>query len=149
MDRMNIMKILLITFGVLFGSLSVQAQQAVTWQTLAKVTYEYIQNFDQNLWYGAPTFSEEVKALDGKQISIKGYVLPSDAAENSYILSAFPFSSCYFCGGAGPESVIELRLKKRKSAYKLDQVVTFTGRLVLNDRELEMNYILEEAEEAE
>ena len=149
MDKKHYLKILVIAFGMIAGSGEIHAQQGVNWELLAKVTYEYIQNFDQNLWYGAPTFSEEVKALDGKLISIKGYVLPADAAENSYILSAFPFSSCYFCGGAGPESVIELRLKKRKSTYKLDQVVTFTGRLVLNDRELEMNYILEEAEEVE
>ncbi|MDX2245647.1 MAG: DUF3299 domain-containing protein [Bacteroidia bacterium] len=126
--------------------ISLAAQQKISWETLAKVNYEYIQKVDQNLWFGKPSFPPEIKTLEGKTIRITGHVLPSDASENSYILSAFPFSSCFFCGGAGPESVVELRLKKKKEKYKLDQVVTFTGILRLNDREMELTYILEEAE---
>ena len=64
---------------------------------------------------------------------------------DTYILSANPFSSCFYCGGAGQESVMELRLKKKKAKFELDQIVTFAGRLRLNDQEMELNYILEEA----
>lgn len=126
--------------------LSLAAQPKVTWETLAKVNYEFIRKEGAALWFGKANFPPEIQTLEGKQIRITGHVLPADANENSYILSAFPFSSCFFCGGAGPESVVELRLKKRREKYKLDQVVTFTGVLRLNDREMELNYILEEAE---
>lgn len=140
--------IYIVLFIIISGMNSLWGQTKVNWEILANVTYDYIQNQDQNLWYGKPNFSEEIQALDGKQIMITGYILPSDASTNTYVLSAFPFSSCFFCGGAGPESIIELNLQKRKEKFKQDQVVTFVGTLRLNARELEMNYILEEAEVA-
>ncbi|MEM7660041.1 MAG: DUF3299 domain-containing protein, partial [Bacteroidota bacterium] len=77
---------------------------------------------------------------------IKGYMLPIDLEGNAYYLSAYPFSSCFFCGGAGQESVMELRLKKAKQSFQQDEFVTLRGRLRLNNRELELNYILEEVE---
>ena len=129
----------------LISCTSLYAQQKVDWKTLAGVTFSYIQNFEQNMWYGEPTYSDTVKQLDGKEIAIRGYVLPTDIESNTYILSANPFSSCFYCGGAGQESVMELRLKKKKAKFELDQIVTFAGRLRLNDQEMELNYILEEA----
>ncbi|MEO0470500.1 MAG: DUF3299 domain-containing protein [Bacteroidota bacterium] len=124
---------------------SLRAQTKIDWQTLAGVTFSYIHNFEQNMWYGQPSYSEDIKALNGQEIIIKGYVLPTDIESNTYILSANPFSSCFFCGGAGQESVMELRLKKKKAKFELDEVRTFAGKLRLNDQEMELNYILEEA----
>jgi hypothetical protein len=118
----------------------------ISWDTLANISYEYIQNFEQNFWYGEATFSEEVKALDGEMVEIQGYILQVDLEGNSYYLSAYPFSSCFFCGGAGQESVMELRLKNAKQSFTQDELVKLRGRLRLNNRELELNYILEEAE---
>ena len=127
-------------------NLSAFAQKKIEWSVLEQVEFDYIQNFDQNFWYGKPTYGEEVKELEGQEIIIKGYVLPMDITGETYVLSAFPFSSCFFCGGAGQESVIELRLKKKKLKFQTDDVVTFKGTLLLNDQELELNYILENAE---
>lgn len=121
------------------------AQTKVAWSTLKGVDYSYVQNMDQNFWYGEPTYSERVKALEGKTIQIEGYVLPLDVSGDNYVLSAFPFSSCFFCGGAGQESVMELRLADPEATFKQDDYRTFVGTLRLNYRELELNYILEEA----
>ena len=121
------------------------SQKTVEWDLLAGVTYSYIQNYDQNFWYGLPTFSKEIKELDGKQIQIKGYIIPGDVSGENFYLSAFPFSECFFCGGAGQESVMELRFKGKKQKFNVDDVVTLTGILRLNAKELELNYILEEA----
>ena len=123
-------------------------QQAtpINWELLSDIQYDYIQNFEQNFWYGEATFGEKVKALEGQLIEIKGYMLTVDVEGNAFYLSAYPFSSCFFCGGAGQESVMELRLKKAKQRFEQDEFVTLRGRLRLNDRELELNYILEEAE---
>lgn len=132
--------------GLLLGPLSLAAQQPITWDDLADVKFSYVQNFDQNFWYGTPDFGPKVQALAGKEVQIKGYVLPLDVSGDNYVLSAFPFSTCFFCGGAGQESVMELRLKNPNQEFSLDAHRSFRGVLRLNDRELELNYILEEAE---
>jgi hypothetical protein len=131
--------------ALLFLPNTVLGQQKVSWETLAGVTFSYIQNYDQNFWYGKPSFSEEVKALEGQKIEIEGYIIPGDVSGESYYLSAFPFSACFFCGGAGQESIMELRLVDEKASFTVDEYVTLTGVLRLNDSELELNYILEEA----
>ncbi|MEL6589731.1 MAG: DUF3299 domain-containing protein, partial [Bacteroidota bacterium] len=105
----------------------------------------YIQNYDANVWYGTPTFGEGVQKLAGKEVIIKGYIIPMDTEGNQYVLSANPFNTCFFCGGAGQESVMELRLARKRYKFETDQVVTFIGTLRLNDAELELNYILENA----
>lgn len=137
-------KLFLILISVCWGSLSF-GQQKINWTFLSDVQYSYIQNYDANVWYGSPTFGEDIKALDGQEVVIKGYVLPMDIEGNQYMLSANPFNTCFFCGGAGQESVMELRLDKKRRKYETDQVVTFIGTLRLNDAELEINYILENA----
>ncbi|MEO0898737.1 MAG: DUF3299 domain-containing protein [Bacteroidota bacterium] len=134
----------LVVLGILFPTF-MWGQKSVRWETLANVTYSYVQNFEQNFWYGTPTFAEEVLALDGQEIIIKGYAIPGDINGDVYYLSAFPFSECFFCGGAGQESIMELRLKNKKTTFTVDQYVTLKGTLKLNDRELELNYILEDA----
>ncbi|MCB0847224.1 MAG: DUF3299 domain-containing protein, partial [Bacteroidetes bacterium] len=65
-----------------------------------------------------------------------------------YALSANPFASCFFCGNAGPESVMDLELTSYDKVYFTDDYVTFQGKLILNDSDLnKMCYVLEEAEE--
>ncbi len=139
----NIMR--LIGLASLLLPISGWTQTEVAWSTLEQVQYDYIENSDQNFWYGAPTFSEDIKALEGKEVFITGYVLPLDISGDNYVLSAFPFSSCFFCGGAGQESVMELRLADPGARYKQDSYMTFVGTFRLSYRELELNYILEDA----
>ena len=133
-----------ILFILSFTQLS--AQQDVSWETLAEIEYSYVQNYEANFWYGTPSFSEAVKGLEGKEVKIKGYVLPMDVSGEQYVLSAFPFASCFFCGGAGQESVIELRLEDFDRKFETDEYLEFSGILKLNDAELELNYILDKAQ---
>ena len=133
-----------ILFALTFTQLS--AQQIVSWATLAEIEYSYVQNYEANFWYGTPSFSETVKDLEGKKVKIKGYVLPMDVSGEQYVLSAFPFASCFFCGGAGQESVIELRLEDFDRKFETDEYLEFSGILKLNDAELELNYILDKAQ---
>lgn len=124
-----------------------QAQLDVNWKQLSDVTFEdkYLPDLDAYHWY--PTFGEKVLALDGEKISITGYVIPVDYESNYYILSANPYASCFFCGNAGPETVIELELKEEDNSYTTDQRLMFKGTLRLNADDIyKMNYILEEAE---
>ncbi len=122
----------------------VYAQKDIDWDMLSQVEFEYDYISHLKTLYAKPTFSDEVKALDNQQIVIEGYIIPIDT-EGKYVLSAFPYSSCFFCGNAGPESVIDLRLKKKKASYKVDEIRTFVGTLRLSDDIQELTYILENA----
>ena len=62
------------------------------------------------------------------------------------ILSKFPYSQCFFCGGAGPESVAEIYFSSKRPRLKADQLITVTGLLKLNALDINhMNFILENA----
>jgi hypothetical protein len=120
------------------------SQQNVTWQDLAKIKFtdKYLSEYDAYFMY--PTFSASVKALKGKQITIKGYFLDVVAKENIYMLSKGPMASCYFCGQGGPESAIELEFINKQN-FKTDDIVSITGTLELNKDDIEhFNYILKE-----
>jgi len=96
-----------------------------------------------------PLFREEVKQLNGRMVEISGFFFPfEDDPENPYyVLSQNPWSQCFFCGAAGPESVMDLLLKEKPVKLKMDDKVTFRGRLKLNDADVMfLNYILEDAE---
>lgn len=133
-------KILIILF--LFTTAFCFSQKKVTWRDLAKVEFKdrYFPLYGES--YLEPEFSDSVKALEGKTISIVGYFLSIDPDSNKYILSKGPMSACFFCGIGGPETAIELQFTK-KQKYKTDTIVTVTGVLKLNDDDVEhMNYIL-------
>lgn len=132
------------------GSAAAQSQDVVriTWKTLQDVTFTEKYYKEAEAWFLFPNFGQSLRNLNGKIVEIKGYVIPIDAENGMYALSAFPFSSCYFCGGAGPESVMSLKLKKGHRRYRTDDVVTFRGRFELNDKDInDFNYILRQAEE--
>ncbi|NND77249.1 MAG: DUF3299 domain-containing protein [Flavobacteriales bacterium] len=136
-----------ITIVFLFLTSVAFGQLDVNWRELSDVTFEdkYLPDLDAYHWY--PTFGEKVVALEGEEIAITGYVIPVDYESNYYILSANPYASCFFCGNAGPETVVELELKEEDDSYTTDQRLTFKGILRLNTDDIyKMNYILEEAE---
>lgn len=134
-----------IIFFLIFSTSIALGQKAIGWKDLEDVSYAYEYEAGLNLWYGKPTFGASVKALEGQEVVIKGYVIPLELSGGNYILSAYPYQACFFCGGAGQETVMELQFKSNKTRYKLDQQGTFIGTLRLNDDELEVSYILEDA----
>lgn len=128
-----------------FSAPSFAQVKKIDWEFLAKVEWgeKYFEEYDELVWY--PDYSEEVLAMNGKLVEIKGYIIPIDVEAGFYVLSANPFASCFFCGNAGPESVVELQFKDElKGTYRTDDIATFQGRLKLNWDDLEhCNYILE------
>jgi len=139
--------ILAICFFLFAGLSAIHiAPITITWETLADVSFEdkHYPEFDQYLPY--PTFGPSIKALENKEVSISGYIIPIEPER--YILSQNPFASCFFCGGAGPETVLELELTSYEKTYYTDQYLNFTGILKLNITNIDkLNYILEQAEE--
>ncbi len=117
----------------------------LTWKQLADVQYEvqYFEAAGDSLLF--PSFGPQVLAARNQKVFISGYVIP--VSYDRYVLSANPFSSCFFCGNAGPESVMELGLTSyEEEMFFTDEFRTFTGQLELNDADIDkLNYILKDA----
>jgi hypothetical protein len=125
------------------------AQTSLSWELLAQVTHKPYYNIGSGDAFDKPKFSKAVQKMEGKEVTIKGYIIPLDAKGNTYILSANPNSACFFCGGAGPESVMELWLEDTNRRYKMDQVLTFKGTLAVNSEPYGLYYLLQHAEPVE
>jgi hypothetical protein len=140
-------KVLLFAVCVLM-SLHASAQKnsykgfpSVIWPKLYDI--KYVTANDGQGEYDKPVFSTAAKSLDGKVITVPGYIVPFETGMKSshFMLSSLPLSTCFFCGGAGPETVVEIFMKD-EIAYS-DKPVEITGRLKLNASDPEkMIYIL-------
>lgn len=120
------------------------AQQEVGWDLLQNVEVTYLQDSVHNTWELIPAFSEDILALDGQEVRVSGFVIPVTLESNEFVLSAFPFASCFFCGGAGPESVVVIYPKK-KMRIQTDELRSFTGRFSILKRSDGLLYQLENA----
>ena len=117
------------------------------WKLLTDV--EILTRMDESQGYeiSYPKFGESVQQLDGTSITLKGYMIPLDdmIGQRYFVLSALPFNVCFFCGGAGPETVAEV--KTRSEIRFTDDAITVRGKLKLNpDDPDHLMYILEDAE---
>ena len=118
----------------------------ITWKDLQDVKFKQKFNETVGMYFLYPEFGSKVKALEGKEIDIKGFIIPVDPAEKIFVLSARPMASCFFCGGSGPESIIQLKLKASKK-FVTDDIWIVRGTLKLNvDKIEELNYILVDTE---
>jgi hypothetical protein len=140
-------KIILATTFFLFFIGNIFSQNIITWELLKNVEFDEIWSEEFQAYYMVPKFSESVKEMDGKEVQIRGFIIPVDIVQDYYVLSANPYSSCFFCGQAGPESVMEIQMIKKYEGLRMDQVITYKGTLKLNmDDIYQLNYILEDAE---
>lgn len=106
------------------------------WKTLAKITYK--KEYDEMLGFkiDVPVFSSDVQALEGKEVAITGYIIPVEGykSHKEFIFSAYPYNMCFFCGGAGPETVMEV-VALEPIPYTADPV-TIKGVLSLNGTDI-------------
>ena len=120
----------------------------LTWATLSDVQFKDVYVKELDAYYWKPTFGPKILAVQGKEVYVTGYVIPVDYDANFYVVSKYPYANCFFCGGGGPESVVDLRFAGKNRTYKTDERLTFKGKLKLNtDDVYQMNYILEGAVE--
>ena len=142
MKRYILLSLLLLSF-----SFTLSSQTIITWEVLKNVNFDEVWSEEFQAYYMVPKFGKTITALDGKEIQIRGFIIPVDIVQDYYVLSANPYSSCFFCGQAGPESVMEIQMIKQYDGLRMDQVITFKGKLRLNvDDIYQLNYILEDAQ---
>lgn len=132
----------------LFTTFMVQgifSQAELTWDDFADVDFVPKYNEIYDTHFLAPTFGKKIKSYQGKQVKISGFFLDISGTGEIYLVSANPMASCFFCGGGGPETIIEVSFSK-KPPFKTDQVVSVTGTLELNADDVDhCNYILKGA----
>ncbi|MEO9872542.1 hypothetical protein [Ekhidna sp.] len=121
--------------------------QSSGWELLSSV--EIVMGYDDFMGteIEQPKFSEQLKLREGKELTLEGFIIPlqQESDQDYFVLSRFPYQSCFFCGAAGPETVVEV-YSDREFRFT-DERVKVTGTLRLNDdNPLHLFYILEKCE---
>ena len=94
---------------------------------------------------GKPTFSQESMVWNGKNVIIEGYWIPVSEIGDSTVsvLSALPYAQCFFCSGAGIETVMQIKAEGNIKRMETDEKVSLKGKLFLNsDNPMELYYQL-------
>ena len=137
--------IFLLVFPITVFGQTPESDDMYFWKILSKVKYKSNLDAESGEVIYTPIFGKSIEAYEGKVIFLKGYIIPAELSRGKMTLSAFPYSSCFFCGGAGPESVIELETKS-PLIYRLDKPIVIQGKLKLNRTDpLRLMYVLSEA----
>ena len=124
-----------ITFAfLLFAFINVAfSQKKMTWTWFSEhIKFENMFFEDAGIWMLGPKFDDAIQDLEGKEVFISGYIMPIDEEFNYYAISANSFARCFFCGGAGPETVMSLEFRDKTLTFETDDFRTVKGRLRLN-----------------
>lgn len=132
---------------ILLSGLQIQAQN--TWVTLSKVTYK--KQFDEmmGMEVKTPEYSEDIIALQGKTVDVEGYIIPlkGERAQSHFMFSAYPYAMCYFCGGAGPETVMQVFMEGEEKIEYTSKKIKLKGKLTMSYGDVNnMMYTLSKAE---
>lgn len=140
---MKKLPLLIFCFGFLMLSFTSMAQMPteLSWKQLMNVQFE-----EDEMGEPVPIFSKEIQSYNFQTVMVEGFMIPVDVDGDYYVLSAFPYASCFFCGNAGPESIVELRLAKKGQRFQMDDARKFKGMLVLSHTPNGLIYVLEDAE---
>ncbi len=114
------------------------------WHTMAEVGFR--KEMRNGYEVEVPMFSNHLKSWNGKKIKLKGYVIPVGEVgdESKFMFSSLPFNVCYFCGAAGPESIVEV--ESTEKVKFTSKSIWMEGILLLNEKNPDRHiYILEAA----
>lgn len=136
------MKVICMTLGLFLNHLASEVSLE-GWELLSDVEVVRVYDKFQEQEMEKPQFSETLLDRDQTEIELQGFVIPLSTEGDSdyFVLSRFPYQSCFFCGNAGPETVVEVYAKEQLSLK--DQRVSVKGTLYLNeDDPLHLYYIM-------
>jgi hypothetical protein len=129
--------------GTIFASYTTPPD-TITWALLQELEYKPAQHKDYGEVY-LPTFSKKISKLANKKVVIRGYLVPVD--KTIWALSKNTYAACFFCGKAGPETVMGLTFKGTPSKLKMDANVYIVGTFVLNGEDVDdWMYSIKDAE---
>lgn len=111
-----------------------QAPDTLTWKLLGVIKYVNKPSKDYPDGVMFPIINSTLKAKGQKKIVMSGFIVPIDNV--SYALSKNVFASCFFCGQAGPETIMGIKFKGATPKLKTDQYVTMEGTFRYNDNDV-------------
>jgi hypothetical protein len=116
-----------------------ERKDIVSWRLLAQVELVKVKDRYQ------PQFASAVAALDAKEVKVQGFMMPLEMGDKQshFILSAAP-QDCAFCMPGGPESLVEVKMKK-PVAYGFEPIVLAGKLTVLKDDPTGVFYRLTDA----
>lgn len=140
-------KLQILTVALFISNFAFAQGKVDMWNEFAKTKFEskYYEKLGEYLFY--PNFPADIKALEGKEVTVQGYYVPFAPEDGDYIIiSKYPMSQCFFCGGGGPESIAEVNFAKDPGKFQVDDLITVKGKLKLNAEDLDhVNFILTNA----
>lgn len=106
----------------------------LTWRLLGIIKYvkKPAKDYPEGVMF--PIINSTLKEKSKKKIAISGFIIPIDNV--SYALSKNVFASCFFCGQAGPETIMGIKFKGTTPKLKTDQFVTLEGTFRYNDNDI-------------
>lgn len=120
------------------------ASQTGVWSTLAMLKYDRNADGTLNL---EGKFLPMIQKLDGKEITVRGYMIPLSGkrAQSNFMFSAYPYATCFFCGQAGPETVMEVFMEGSKALEFSETPIELKGVFRFVPSKGEIMYTLEKA----
>lgn len=115
-------------------ALFMQNPDTLSWKLLSVI--KFIKKPDKDYPDGVmfPIVNSTLKEKNKKKIVMSGFIIPIDNV--SYALSKNVFASCFFCGQAGPETIMGIKFKGATPKLKTDQYVTLEGNFRYNDNDV-------------
>lgn len=112
------------------------------WTKLLKCPVDY----DKDRGTYSIRLTPEVKALDGKAISVRGFVLPMDGSDHTrHFLISRNTPVCLYCPPGQPNEVIEVEVKR--AIPWTNKIVAVSGTLhLIDDEEKALFFKIEKAE---
>lgn len=123
-----------------------KAQGIVPWDMLRELDISY-ESLGPGKTVFTTSFSAELKALDGKEVKLIGFVYPTEPGETHarFLLAAYP-PSCPFCLPGGPTDMVDVQAKE--AVRFSNDAVTLAGRFeLLQDDPSGLYYRLHDARE--
>ena len=140
-----------ILFWVLsFNSIGQTLNNDTVWDLFlndVKVKYRFSLKYQAML--PKAKFGDKLEAANGKEVTINGFYLPGDMTGYIFVLSHNPSTMCFFCSGAGIETIVEMNIKEDEMdkfmKLKTDDYIAIKGKLRLNNTDEEhLIYIVDD-----
>lgn len=130
------LKISLLFVAFFFSSSILQSQESA-WRTLTRVQIKKQYDEEFGIETIIPTFTNEIRAMEGKEITVGGYIFPTaDKRDQSHLMfSMYPISNCFFCGKAGPETAMQVFMADNKKVKYTEDKIFIKGKLQLSEHD--------------
>lgn len=118
-----------------FDGKELYVMDTLSWKQLGAIKFVKKAHKDYPEGVMFPLVNSALKAKSKKKIVMSGFIVPID--NTTYALSKNVFASCFFCGQAGPETIMGIKFKGGTPKLKTDQYVTLEGNFRINENDIE------------